>query len=137
MLNKAILIGRLTKDPENTLTTGGNSVTRFTVACDRRYVKKGEERQADFLNCVAFNKTADFVKQYFGKGQAIAVVGEIQTRSWETESGEKRYVTEIIVSEVNFCGGKNENKGNDVPHEDTSDMNSVLDFIHGDDDTPF
>ena len=137
MLNKAILIGRLTKDPENTLTTGGNSVTRFTVACDRRYVKKGEERQADFLNCVAFNKTADFVKQYFGKGQAIAVVGEIQTRSWETESGEKRYVTEIIVNEVNFCGGKNESKGNDVLHEETSDMNSVLEFIHGDDDLPF
>ena len=91
MLNKAILMGRLTRDPEVRTTTSGVSVARFSLAIDRRFQRQGEERQTDFINIVCFNRTADFVKQYFVKGQMMCVVGSIQTRSWEGQDGRKNY----------------------------------------------
>ena len=107
MLNKCILVGRLTKDPESTSTPTGVLVTKFTIAVNKRFQRQGEERQADFINIVSFNKTAEFVQKYFKKGQAIIVSGSIQTRTYEKD-GDKRYITEVLAEEVNFCGSKNE-----------------------------
>lgn len=108
MLNCAIIMGRLTSDPELRTTTSGLSVTSFTVAVDRNY-KSGEERQTDFINCVAWRGTADFVSTYFKKGQMIAVQGSIQTRNYEDKNGNKRTAVEIVADNVSFCGSKNEN----------------------------
>ena len=109
MFNKVILMGRLTRDPESSTTPSGVVVTRFTLAVDRRFQKQGEERQADFINIVTFNKTAEFVKKYFIKGQLALVSGSIQTRSWDGQDGQKRYATEVIAEEVNFVGSKKDN----------------------------
>ena len=115
MFNKAILMGRLTKDPEQTTSPSGVIITRFTLAVDRRYQKQGEEKQTDFINIVSFRNTAEFVKKYFTKGQMALVSGSIQSRSFEKD-GEKRWVTEIVAEAVNFCGSKN-NSTNDVLNE--------------------
>lgn len=104
-LNKVILGGRLTADPELKSTPSGNNVTSFTIAIDRKF-GKGEEKKTDFINCVAWRGTADFVTKYFSKGSAICVIGEIQTRSWQDNNGGKRYATEVIVSDVNFVDVK-------------------------------
>ena len=132
MLNKVVLMGRLVKDPETTITTSGMTVTRFTIAVDRRFQKQGEEKKTDFLNIVTFSKTAEFVQRNFGKGQLAAICGSIQTRSWE-QDGQKRYATDIIADEVYFGGSKK---------EPTSEENSnVEEYTFGtitDDDTlPF
>lgn len=104
-MNKAILMGRLTRDPEGRMSQSGTPVTSFSLAVDRGYQKDGE-RQADFINCVAFNHTADFIKKYFVKGQLMLVVGSIQTRTWEGQDGRKNYVTEVIVNEAHFTGDR-------------------------------
>ena len=106
MLNKVVLIGRLTADPELRYTPSNTAVVAFTVAVDRSYQKQGEERKADFINCVAWRNTAEFVSKHFAKGQLINVCGSLQTRSWDATDGSKRYATEVIVDEVNFCGDK-------------------------------
>ena len=107
MLNCAVIMGRLTADPELRQTPSGVSVTRFTVAVDRGYVKAGEERKADFINVVAWRQTAEFVSRYFQKGSMIAVQGSIQTGSYEKD-GVKRYTVEISADNVSFCGSKSE-----------------------------
>ena len=107
MLNTAIIMGRLTADPELRTTQTGLSVTSFTVAVDRNY-KSGDERQTDFINVVAWRGTADFVSRYFKKGQMIAVQGSIQTRSYEDKNGNKRTAVEIVADNVSFCGSKTE-----------------------------
>ena len=109
MINKAILMGRLTADPELKTTNTGVSVTSFTIAVDRSYVKQGEERKADFINIVCWRSTAEFVCRYFGKGAMIAVVGEIQTRIYQAQDGSNRYVTEVVADSVSFTGEKREN----------------------------
>lgn len=109
MINTVVLMGRLTADPELRTTTSGNSVTSFTVAVDRNY-KQGEERQADFINVVAWKGTADFVSTYFKKGQMIAIEGRLETRNYEDKNGNKRTATEVIANNVSFCGGKAEKK---------------------------
>ena len=108
MLNTAILMGRLTKDPELRTTQNGTSVTSFTVAVDREYVRQGEERQTDFINVVAWRQTAEFVSRYFQKGSMIAVQGSIQTRNYEDRNGNKRTAVEVIADKVSFCGSKAE-----------------------------
>lgn len=110
-MNKVVLVGRLARDPELRTTQSGTSVVSFTVACDRRFVRQGEERQADFINCVAWNKTAEFVSRYFTKGMRIALDGRIQTRSYDDQNGNKRYVTEVIAEDVEFAQSKNEGNG--------------------------
>ncbi len=107
MINCAVIMGRLTADPELRTTSNGISVTSFTVAVDRSYVRAGEERQADFINVTAWRQTADFVTRYFRKGSMIAVQGSIQTRSYEDKNGNKRTATEIIADNVSFCGSRN------------------------------
>ncbi len=112
MLNCAIIMGRLTADPELRTTGSGLSVTSFCVAVDRSYVKDGEERQTDFINVVAWHGTAEFVTRYFTKGQMIAVQGSIQTRNYEDRNGNKRTAVEIVADKVSFCGSKAENTQN-------------------------
>ena len=103
-MNKSILLGRLTKAPEIRYSQANNmKVATFTLAVNRKYVKPGEERQADFINIVSYSKLADFVEKYLSQGIQICVSGRIQTRNWEDNNGIKRYATEIIAEEIDFA----------------------------------
>ena len=102
-LNKAIILGRITHDLEVRQTPSGTAVLQFTVAVDRNYSKDGE-KQTDFINCVAWRQTAEFIGRYFGKGRMIAVDGRLQTRTYEDKNGTKHYITELIVENANFTG---------------------------------
>ncbi len=103
-------MGRLTRDPEIRYTQTDNiQVTNFTLAVNRRFSKQGEERQADFINIVAWNKTAEFCSKYFKKGQQVAIIGRLQTRNWEDEQGQKHYATEVVAEETYFADTKKEN----------------------------
>lgn len=104
-MNKAILMGRLARDPEIRTTQSGLSVCNFTVACDRRTKDASGNwtNEADFIPCVVWRAQAELVNRYFAKGDRILVAGSIQPRSWEDDQGNKRYTTEIIVNEVEFC----------------------------------
>ena len=94
-MNKVELLGRLTRDPEVRYTQTNNTVVAsFSLAVNRRFAKQGEERQADFINCVAWNKTGEFVSKYFKKGQQVGVIGRLQTRTWDDDKGQKHYITE-------------------------------------------
>ncbi|MBQ7541835.1 MAG: single-stranded DNA-binding protein [Clostridia bacterium] len=108
MLNCAVIMGRLVADPELRTTASGISVTSFTVAVERSFVRQGEERQADFIDVVAWRQTAEFVSRYFRKGSMIAVQGAIQTRKYEDRNGNKRTAVEIVADNVSFCGSKSE-----------------------------
>ena len=108
-LNKVILGGRLTADPELKQTPQGVSVTSFSITVNRR----GKEQQADFINCVAWNKTGEFVSKYFKKGQQVAVVGRLQTRTYDDANGQKRYVTEVVVEETYFADSKRDGAAGD------------------------
>ena len=108
MINNITLQGRFTADPELRTTTSGKNVASFTIAVDRSFTKTGEEKQTDFINIVAWNQTADFICRYFKKGSMIALVGSLQTRSFEDKTGNKRKAFEVVAREVSFCGGKNE-----------------------------
>ena len=130
-MNKVILMGRLVRDPEVRYTTTNNTaVATFQLAVNRRFAKQGEERKADFLQVVAWDKTAEFVVKYFKKGQQVSVVGRIETRNYDDKDGKKVYVTEVIAEEVYFAGDKKEDNG---PFEQKAqDFNQVTD-----DDLPF
>ena len=106
MLNRVILMGRITQDLELKQTTGGTSVLSFSVAVDRNFVKQGEERQTDFINCVAWRQQAEFISKYFGKGRMIALEGNLRTRTYDDRNGTKHYVTEVFVDSVSFTGEK-------------------------------
>ena len=107
MLNKVTLMGRLTKDPELNATPKGTAISNFSIAVDRDFVRQGEERQTDFINIVTFGPKAEFVNRFFRKGQLIAIVGRIQTRSWDDpQTGQKRYATDVMAEEVHFAGSK-------------------------------
>lgn len=106
MINKVILMGRLTKDPELRRTGNKTPVCTFSIAVDNGY---GENKQTDFINCVAWNKTAEFVSKYFTKGKMIIVIGRISARSWEGQDGKRNYATEVVASEVSFGESKSEN----------------------------
>ena len=119
-MNKVILIGRLTKDPEVKNTASQVTVCRFTLAVDRKFKDQNGQRQADFISCVAWRQTANFISSYFHKGSRIAVVGSIQTRSYEDQSGQKRYVTDVVVDEAEFVDSASNNgngaNGNSRPN---------------------
>lgn len=109
-MNKVVLIGRLTKDPELRYAAGsGTAVTRFTIAVNRQFKKD----EADFINCVAWNKTAETIAQYFTKGRPIAIVGHMQTGSYDAQDGTKRYTTDVAVESFEFVGsnGQADNQG--------------------------
>lgn len=109
-MNKVILIGRLTKDPELTTTQSDVKRASFTLAVDRRYTDQNGNRQADFLPCVAWRQTAEFIGKYFTKGKKMALVGSVQTRNYDAQDGTKRYVTEINVDEVEFVEPKGQSE---------------------------
>lgn len=111
-MNKVMLIGRLTKDAELRYTQSGTAVASFTLAVDRQY-KKGEDRQADFISCVAWQKTAEFISQYFHKGSKIALEGRLQVRSYDAQDGSKRWATEVIAEQVEFVDSKAKNENTD------------------------
>ena len=143
-MNKVILMGRLTKDIEMRQTPNGVSLVRFSIAVTRRFKNSNGEYDADFINCVAWRKTGEFIARYFQKGSMIAVVGSIQTRSWDGNDGKKQYATEVIVDEAYFTGSKSENStgGNtDFSDSGLDDLNSQYgdDFatIGDEEDLPF
>ena len=109
-MNKVILMGRLTKDPEIRYTGTGEpiAIARYTIAVNRPYKKDGQA-QADFINVVSYRKAAEFIEKYFKKGQMIAIVGRLQVRSWADSEGKRHWSTEVITDEIHFAGGKNEN----------------------------
>ena len=109
-LNKVVLAGRITADPELKQTPSGVSVLRFTLAVNRRFSKSNEqgEQQTDFISMVAWRQTAEFISKYFRKGSAICVTGSIQTRSWQDNQGQKRYGTDIVIDEAMFVDSRNE-----------------------------
>lgn len=108
MINRVVLVGRLTKDPILRKTQSGSSVTSFTVACDRRIKTEGQPT-ADFINCVCWNKVADNTAQYTHKGSLVGVEGRIQTRSYDDQSGRRVYVTEVVADSVQFLEPKGTN----------------------------
>ena len=135
-MNKVILMGRLTKDPEVRYTQTNNTlVASFSLAVNRRFAAQGQERQADFFNVVAWNKTGEFVSKYFKKGQQVGVIGRLQTRSWDDDQGQKHYVTEVIADNVQFLSGAS---GRDTIDDGASsggdDVGFSADFAPTDDD---
>ena len=117
MINKVILMGRITHDLEVKQTPNGIACLTFTLAVERNY-SKGEEKQTDFITCVAWRNTAEFIAKYFGKGRMIAVEGSLKTRTYDDKNGTKHYVTEVYVDGVSFTGekvadgGQNRNSSN-------------------------
>lgn len=105
-MNKILLIGRLTKDPELRYTQSGTAVASFTLAVNRSFANQNGEREADFINCVAWQKAAEFVSQYFKKGQQMALEGRLQVRSYDDNNGQRRWVTEVVTEKVEFVGSK-------------------------------
>ena len=113
MLNKFIAMGRLTAHPELKTTTSGTSVTSFTLAVDRNYTAKGDTRKTDFIKCVAWRNTAEFISKYFKKGKLMAIEGELQSRDYEDRDGNKRTAWEVIVSNAYFGGDKSESSNDE------------------------
>ncbi len=110
-MNKVILMGRLTRDPEMRQTPSGVSVCSFSIAVNRRFAKEGGQT-ADFINCTAWRAQAEFICKYFSKGSMISVIGNLQSRSWENQEGKKQYATDVVVDEVYFTGSKSETGSN-------------------------
>ena len=139
MLNKVFLMGRLTRDPEQRMTQSGVSVVSFTLAVDRDFQRQGEERQTDFINCVAFRNTADFISRYFAKGNMIGVDGSIQTRTWDDQEGKRHWVTEVIVNEAHFVESKKDSGGSAGGGFTAGGADLPMDFGPDatDDDLPF
>ena len=107
MLNHIVIMGRLTRDPELRYTQSQTPVASFTVAVDRDFGgRDGGEKQTDFIDCVAWRQTAEFVSKYFTKGRMIIVIGRIATRTWEGQDGKKNYVTEVVANEISFGESK-------------------------------
>ena len=133
-------MGRLTANPELKKTQSDKSVTSFTVAVDRNYASNGE-RQADFINVVAWRQTAEFICRYFGKGQMIAVEGSIQTRNYEDKNGNKRTAFEVVANNVSFCGERRDQNAapgsNTAPAAYSNTDSDEFTELSGDSDLPF
>lgn len=141
MLNMVGLMGRLTYEPEIKVTTSGVSVLRFQIACDRTYQKAGEERKADFIDCVAWRQTAEFIGKYFHKGSMIAIEGTIQTDNYIDKNGNNRKQVEVVANNVSFCGSKADNNDNaqTAPAQEyaSADNSDFEEIVEDDDDLPF
>ena len=112
MINRVVLTGRLTKDPELRVTQNQMQICNFTLAINRRFKDANGETQADFINCIAFKKTAEIIKQYLTKGSLTGVEGRLQSRSYENKEGQRVFVTEVIVDNVTFLESNNNNSNN-------------------------
>ena len=148
MLNRVILMGRITQDLELKSTPNGTNVLTFNIAVDRGYVKQGEERQTDFITCVAWQQKADFISKYFAKGKLIALEGNLRSRTYDDKNGTKHYVTEVFVDNASFTGEKTSDNNADTQakaptHKGSSNVTSpvvdIADFeeILSDNDVPF
>lgn len=126
MINNIVLMGRLTADPELKHTNSDVAVTSFTLAVERDY-RQGDERISDFINCVAWRGTAEFVSKYFAKGQMMALTGTLQSRQYEDKQGSRRTAWEVVANNVSFCGGK-------VESGEKKNIDAVNDDFIGDDD---
>ena len=140
-INKVILGGRLTADPELKTTQSGVAVCSFSLAVNRKYSKEGEQ-QADFVNCQAWRQTAEFISRYFKKGSSLCIVGSIQTRSWQDQNGNKRTATEVVADEAMFVDSKNESGGQYTPSANSSytpapAAEPKFEELATDDDLPF
>ncbi len=138
MINRVVLVGRLTKDPVMRKTGSGASVVSFTVACDRRV--KTQDQTADFINCVAWNRVAELMAQYLHKGSLVGVEGRIQTRSYDDQSGKRVYVTEVVAESVQFLDKKEaypepSEPAYQTPQYNTSGQSETVDIST--DDLPF
>ena len=137
MINKMILQARFTKDVDLRTTQNDNSVASFTIACNEKY---GQTEQTLFLTCVAWNNQAELISKYFKKGDMVLVAGELTTRSYENEKGDKRYVTELIVEKAHFCGSKQDSKPQQIAGDlSTYSIGTDEDFksTSDDEDLPF
>ena len=149
--NKVILMGRLVADPELKQTQNGVSVTNFTIAVDRQY-NKGEDKQADFPTIIAWRSLAEFICKYFAKGSMILIEGELQTRAWTDQQGNKRFATEVVASEARFCEAKKNSETNSVSqiqrgvqgkfeasgvYSTASHIQPSFEELGGDEDLPF
>ena len=138
-MNKVILMGRLTRDPEVRYSQGENStaVARYTLAVDRRFKRDGDDQNADFINCVAFGKGGEFAEKYLRKGMKIAVVGRIQTGSYTNKDGQRVYTTDVIVEEHEFVESKNSNSSNAQPANTANDGFMYIPENLDEDELPF
>ena len=125
-MNSAQLVGRLTRDPEVRYSDGGATVARFTLAVDRRFKKDGGD-DADFINCVAFGKTAEFLEKWFRKGQLLGLTGRIQTGSYVNQEGTKVYTTEVVVENVEFVESKGASAGDGGPQQRPAPTSAISD----------
>lgn len=141
MINVVVLMGRLTADPELRTTPNGISVTSFSIAVDRAYQKAGTERQTDFINCVAWRQTAEFITKYFQKGSMIAVNGTLQQRSYTDKDGNKRTAYDVVIDNASFCGSKADGSARPRSDEPASFSNAGMgdfeEITMSDDDLPF
>lgn len=141
MLNKVILMGRLTKDPELRYTASNIPVCTFTLAVDRNFVRQGEERQTDFIQIVVWRHTAEFCSKYYKKGLQVVVSGRLQTRTWDDQEGKRHYVTEVVGDETYFADSRRDN--NDTNRYENQSTNEISQEVEGfmpvdaDDDLPF
>ncbi len=124
MINRVVLVGRITKDPVLRKTQNGTSVVSFTIACNRRVPSQGQD--ADFINCVAWNRTADFMAQYVKKGALLGLEGRIQTRNYDDKDGKRVYVTEVVADSVQLLESKK-----DVQSEATMQNDEYDDYVDG------
>ena len=143
-MNKVILMGRLTRDPEVRYSQGDNSmaIARYSLAVDRRYKRDGDEQTADFINCVAFGKSGEFAEKYLHKGTKVVVVGRIQTGSFTNKDGQKVYTTDVVVEEHEFAESKNNGNGtgtsNTSSNSNTSSGDGFMNIPDGiDEELPF
>ena len=134
MINRVVLIGRLTKDPELRYTPNGVAVCTFTLAVNRPFTNQQGERDVDFINCVTWRKTAENLANYQKKGNLIGIEGRIQTRSYEGDDGKRRYITEVIAESVQFLEPKKDEKTNQQSQQ-KSQMTNELDSFFNENDT--
>lgn len=139
-MNKVILMGRLTRDPELSYSTGAEPVAicRYSLAVNKRYKRDGEP-EADFINCVAFGKTGEFAEKYFVKGQMVSVVGHLQVRNWEDQNGQKRTTTEVVIEEQFFAESKKTSGADKEPGKSKKEPVNINDVSepYEDNDVPF
>ena len=127
-MNKVILTGRLTRDPESRMSSNSTEVSRFSLACQNDFVNKDGERSTEFINCVAFGRTASTINRYCAKGRMISVTGRIRNSSYDAQDGTKRYTTDVIVENFEFLGGGNapSEGGNYEPRNNNNDNMSNI-----------
>lgn len=143
-MNKVLLIGRLAKDVELRYTQSGTAVASFTLAVNRKFSNQNGEHEADFVNCVAWQKTAEFIANHFKKGQQMALEGRLQVRTYDGNDGQRRWVTEVVADQVEFVGSKQENGQQSQPNNNANNNannNSGLglgeEIVFDDNDLPF